>query len=326
MHFYDDHHEIVGAVVSFALDGWALGESVVVVCDQSHRAGIAAALAAAGADTSGAVAQGLYLCVDADQTLNSFTVDGSPQPEAFRASVGSLIDLAARGGTGVRVFGEMVAVLWARGDIAGAVALESLWNELALERSFSLLCAYPTDTLDGGGLLELTRVCALHSRVVPPTGYDSEPGSAPTHATSVHPDAGYSRVFVPVPRAVGAVRRFVTGILEEWGADDALFDAALVSSEMATNAVLHARSAFRVMVRRSLEGVVVSVEDAALGSAEPHRATANDLGGRGLDIVQAVAHRWGCDGLDHGKVVWAEFATDALAPAAAHGERFLSAG
>ena len=66
---------------------------------------------------------------------------------------------------------------------------------------------------------------------------------------------------------------------------------------------------FRVTVRRSLAGVVIGVEDAAPGSAQAHHALPNDLGGRGLDIVQGVAHRWGCDSLDQGKVVWAEFAS-----------------
>jgi anti-sigma regulatory factor (Ser/Thr protein kinase) len=321
VHFYDDHHEVVRAVVSYALDGWARGESVVLVCDRSHRAGIDEALSSVGADLSIAVEQGRYLYLDAEQTLDSFMVDGSPQPEAFRASVGGIIDLAARRGSGVRVFGEMVAVLWARGDVAAAVALESLWNDLGREVPFSLMCAYPTDTLEGGGLLELSRVCALHSSVVPPARYGSE-----SLAISSHEETVYSRVFVPVPRAVGAVRRFVTSVLVDWGASDALADAALVSSEMATNAVVHARSAFRVTVRRSPEGVVVAVEDAAAGSAEPHRAMPNDLGGRGLDIVQAVAQRWGCDGLDHGKVVWAEFATAARASMPAHREGVLHAG
>jgi anti-sigma regulatory factor (Ser/Thr protein kinase) len=321
VHFYDDHHEIVGAVVSYALDGWARGESVVVVCDPSHRAGIDAALSDVGADQSAAIVQGRYISVDAEQTLDGFMVDGSPDPEAFRTTIGGLIELAAQRGSGVRVFGEMVAVLWARGDVAAAVALESLWNELARELPFSLMCAYPTDTLEGGGLLELSRVCQLHSSVVPPRGYGAGALAPPTHE-----DAAYSSVFVPVPRAVGAVRRFVTGILADWGARDALADAALVSSEMATNAVVHARSAFRVTVRRSPDGVVVAVEDAGMGRAQPHRARPHELGGRGLDIVQAVADRWGCDNLDHGKVVWAEFASAAPTPTGANGERILHAG
>lgn len=43
----------------------------------------------------------------------------------------------------VRIFGEMVAVLWAEGKTRTAIRLEELWDELATRHAFSLLCAYP---------------------------------------------------------------------------------------------------------------------------------------------------------------------------------------
>jgi hypothetical protein len=43
----------------------------------------------------------------------------------------------------VRVFGEMVSLLWDAGLIDAAVELEVLWNELGVQYPFSLLCAYP---------------------------------------------------------------------------------------------------------------------------------------------------------------------------------------
>ena len=43
----------------------------------------------------------------------------------------------------VRAFGEMVAVLWARGDQAATVRLEHLWHNLCQRHEFSLFCTYP---------------------------------------------------------------------------------------------------------------------------------------------------------------------------------------
>jgi hypothetical protein len=46
-------------------------------------------------------------------------------------------------GSAVRAFGEEVALLWSQGNVPGAIALESLWNDVVDHQRFSLLCAYP---------------------------------------------------------------------------------------------------------------------------------------------------------------------------------------
>jgi anti-sigma regulatory factor (Ser/Thr protein kinase) len=86
-------------------------------------------------------------------------------------------------------------------------------------------------------------------------------------------------------------------------------DACLVASEMAANAVTHARSAFEVTVTCSENSVRVSVSDVAPGTVEEHHGRLLDLGGRGLTIVSDVADHWGCETVPGGKVVWAELLT-----------------
>ncbi|WP_195908181.1 sensor histidine kinase [Nostocoides sp. HKS02] len=267
MTFYDDDLEAVDGIVSFLLEGLLRDEGVVVVATADHRAAVDEALLRLGADPGRAKLAGRYLSVDAAETLAAFMVHGAPHPEKFAASVGGLITDAAKDGGQVRVFGEMVALLWADHQVTAALELESLWNSLADHHEFSLLCAYPTSALNEAGLSEVSQVCDLHSRLLPPTRYDS----APRRDSGA---AGWQRteVFVPVPEAVGAVRRLVTQALEEWGEDLIVYDAALAISEMATNAVTHARSPFRVFLHRSPEVVIVAVKDARVGSpSRPHR-------------------------------------------------------
>lgn len=79
---------------------------------------------------------------------------------------------------------------------------------------------------------------------------------------------------------------------------------------MATNAVVHAASPFRAFVRRSGGTVLVAVKDAGLGSAVRHPASQEDMHGRGVAIVEAFSHRWGCEPLPEGKIVWAELVTE----------------
>jgi hypothetical protein len=81
-----------------------------------------------------------------------------------------------------------------------------------------------------------------------------------------------------------------------------------VASELATNAVLHADSPFRVSVDRSIGVVCIAIQDAVEGLAEQQPPSRDEMTGRGMAIVNALSRRWGCDALPAGKVVWAELA------------------
>ena len=84
--------------------------------------------------------------------------------------------------------------------------------------------------------------------------------------------------------------------------------AALLASELAANAVIHANSAFEVRVEQ--DGHVFRVE---VVNDAPEMLAAlrepSDGSGRGLHIVDALASRWGTDMLDREKVVWFELPT-----------------
>lgn len=80
--------------------------------------------------------------------------------------------------------------------------------------------------------------------------------------------------------------------------------AALVLSELATNAVLHAGTPFFVRVHHDGRSVRVEVEDAS--PALPDLAGESAMSGRGLRIVDAPATNWGSQRKAGGKVVWAE--------------------
>ena len=309
VNFYDHDAEAVSAIAQHVEDGLAVGERVVVVATAAHRAAMDDELLAHGTDPVRARASGRLLVLDAAEMLSTFVVDGSPDPDLFRANLGAVIDAARADGSTVRAFGEMVALLWQDGNVAGALEVESLWNDLALRRQFSLLCAYPTGELVGARLGDLGRVCELHSEVFAPTSYRA-PSSMPTALNG----GPHTEVFVPVPEAVAAVRRFVMRVLEHWGEYDLLFDAELVTSEMATNAVMHANSPFRARVERSGAVIRIAIEDSGVGGAERRAAAHDDLNGRGVEIIDALASQWGCDELLEGKVVWAEFAAGVSAP------------
>lgn len=116
--------------------------------------------------------------------------------------------------------------------------------------------------------------------------------------------------------AVGAIRHRVHEVLVDWKLAQLSEDAQLVVSELAGNAVRHARGIgeFCELSLRCGEGVlVVEVAD----SYQWRMPEARDPGpdeecGRGLLIVEALAHRWGVRPRDPGKTVWAHLCVEAV--------------
>lgn len=108
------------------------------------------------------------------------------------------------------------------------------------------------------------------------------------------------------PAAVRAARRFVIEEAQPEGVDAEM--VALLVSELAANAVLHARTPFTVVVDNDDTMVRVEVTDGR--SAGPvmkdHSPTA--VTGRGLRLIDTIARRWGVDQRDEGKTVWFEYA------------------
>ena len=115
----------------------------------------------------------------------------------------------------------------------------------------------------------------------------------------------------PEPTSPGAARRFVTDDLA--GHDGAPTDvAALLVSELVTNAVVHARTPIVVTVTATNGLVRVGVRDGSPTLPALRRFDRDAAAGRGLQLVERLASRWGIDVNDASKTVWFEVP---LAPA-----------
>lgn len=170
--FYDSEEFLVTTVAGFVCPALNDGDAAIVVATAAHRRAFEATLLAAGVDMAAAVASDRYLAFDAAERLEAFMVGDTPDADRFADMVGGVIERAAAGGRRVRIYGEMVALLWDAGDIVSAIALEDLWNDLAAEREFTLLCAYPMSSFDdAGSAAAFKRICDQHSTVIPSEDY-----------------------------------------------------------------------------------------------------------------------------------------------------------
>ncbi|MDB1088866.1 SpoIIE family protein phosphatase [Streptomyces sp. ACA25] len=117
-------------------------------------------------------------------------------------------------------------------------------------------------------------------------------------------------IFEPVGRSVGTARSFVRDTLQGWGLADLIDDAVVLTSELVTNAVVHAGTSAEVHCLRDSKGVRIEVVDrhperdlpvkeAMRGPADP-----DSEGGRGLMLCAALSARWGVEYTSSDKRVW----------------------
>lgn len=166
---YTDEAALVSIVTEFVAHGLADGAGVVAITTLPHRSAVCGRLAERGVDVSAAEAHGQLTLLDARDTLAQLLVDGMPDAAALRAVIVPALQRArAAGGGTVRAFGEMVDILYRGGQLAAAIELETLWNELLEREGFTLLCSYAVDAFDRAQYREtLPRIGAVHSHLMP---------------------------------------------------------------------------------------------------------------------------------------------------------------
>ena len=157
---------LAGNVAAFLAEGLARGEGALIIAGAANRDAILAALEARTVETGGPLASTPLASLDAEETLAAFLIDGRPDRRRFRETVGA--QLRAFKGASVRAYGEMVGVLWQRGERRAAAQLEELWNELLARETCRLFCGYPVDVFgDGFEPTALDEVLCAHTQLVP---------------------------------------------------------------------------------------------------------------------------------------------------------------
>ena len=95
------------------------------------------------------------------------------------------------------------------------------------------------------------------------------------------------------PASVAKARAFVRRLLDAWELNTLSDTTCLLTSELATNAVLHARTSYAVVVSRSGEGVRVDVLDDSAAIPQRRHNTLSAATGRGVALVDRLAGEWG---------------------------------
>ena len=168
---YRDDRVLLEAVSLFA--GAALGrnEAVILVATREHGDVVRRTLSGDGFDVGLLQTWGQLTILDAQEVLSRFMVDGAPDEVRFKAVVSGLIGSAraSRRFRDVRVYGEMVNLLWSQ-NLPAATRLEQLWNDVIEEHSISLFCAYCLDAQGQAERIFPPDLRALHTHFIPLEG------------------------------------------------------------------------------------------------------------------------------------------------------------
>jgi hypothetical protein len=162
------------AVCRFVGAGLTNGEGIVLVSTLPHWNGFHARLEGLGMNVEAARRRGQLTVVDADELLPRFMRDAMPDPAIFPGVFGDVVaEARARGGyRKVRVWGEMVNVLWERGDVDASMNLEDQFDQLIKKRDIAIFCSFLMDNFnDDVHTRMLPRLGTNHSHLIPVEDY-----------------------------------------------------------------------------------------------------------------------------------------------------------
>jgi anti-sigma regulatory factor (Ser/Thr protein kinase) len=133
-------------------------------------------------------------------------------------------------------------------------------------------------------------------------------GTVVTYRCGVH---HVEETFTAEPANVSAARRFVADTLAAWDADAFEWAAITATSELTTNAVLHARTGFTLSLRLADDLLRLAVTDQSVRLPRQRDHGARATTGRGLDLVYALSAAYGVEPTGAGKTVWCEVRANA---------------
>jgi MEDS: MEthanogen/methylotroph, DcmR Sensory domain len=171
---YQDQEFLNRAVCRFAAAAIANGEGVILVPTVAHWDAFRPRMEAEGVDVKAAEKRGQLTIVDADNLLPSFMRDGMPESLLFMGLAANVVSRARDDGRypKVRWWGEMVNILWERGEVAASMALEDQFDQLAHEQDIAIFCSFVMDNFDGDVHARmLPRLGENHSHLIPVEDY-----------------------------------------------------------------------------------------------------------------------------------------------------------
>lgn len=162
---YENDEGFLDLLTGFVSSGVNSFECAVVIATAAHLTALNERLEALGHSVHSLISKTQYIPLDAEETLSKFMVNDWPDENLFNKVISEVI-VTARNHRKVRAFGEMVAILWAKGQVGATVRLEHLWNKFCENEAFSLFCAYPESGFTQDAAESVMHICSAHTKMI----------------------------------------------------------------------------------------------------------------------------------------------------------------
>jgi len=169
---YQDQDFLNSAVCRYIGAGLQNGDRIVLFPTLPHWNTFQKRLEADGVDVHAARERGQLTVVDAHELLPRFMRDAMPDPQVFQSVISEIFGQARGSYQKMRAWGELVDVLWERGDVAASMNLEDLFDQLNKKIGIAMFCSYLMDNFNGDVQAHmLPRLGTNHSHLIPAEHY-----------------------------------------------------------------------------------------------------------------------------------------------------------
>ena len=145
---YENAEQLTKAVGHFVTNDLSDSQAIVIIATELHIQAFYTYLSQHYFDIDHLLNTGRLKFFDANKLLIKFVENEVPNGTLFFTTLHSIFKELFRSFQNVRIYGEMVDILWQNGQKVAAIQLEEYWNLLLKNYDFSLLCAYRIDNLE----------------------------------------------------------------------------------------------------------------------------------------------------------------------------------
>lgn len=163
---YEKDDDLLDLLENFVTGGIKSNDSVIVIATAAHLQLLEDRLQIYGLDTEALISDDQYILLNADRALARFMVNDWPDEILFMDFVSEITKKARKNNRNLRAFGEMVAILLAKGYKEATIRLEYLWNKFFEKETLCLFCAYPKSDLTQSPTSSVMNICCSHTKMV----------------------------------------------------------------------------------------------------------------------------------------------------------------
>jgi len=163
---YENDGIFLDALTGFVESAISSNENAVVIASNAHLSALELRLQSYGHHVETLILENKFIPINAEDLLTEFLVNDLPDETEFTKAATKLFEHASVNQRKFRAFGEMVAILWAKGNKKATLQLEHLWSNLLSKDPFCLFCAYPKNIFNDSSSNSAKAVCNAHTKII----------------------------------------------------------------------------------------------------------------------------------------------------------------